>query len=205
MIMEDWDFLQLQCALYINSELSGIPLNMAPKKWTRGFVQRLKGKQGTFPNNVQETVIYCLFLECVSILPVGDHRLHLVFLAILPRTAHVPWGPVTPFYLFRSIQRQSLRKESGFFWQNSHLTWPQPPDWWGSCASSCGQNSNFSWEGKYHSVAWFFVLNPVFYIIFWNSKQQTVESPQEPTQPVVWCVWACVFFQFVSYMHHHIL
>lgn len=48
MIMEDWDFLQLQCALYINSELSGIPLNMAPKKWTRGFVQRLKGKQGTF-------------------------------------------------------------------------------------------------------------------------------------------------------------
>lgn len=44
--MEDWDFLQLQCALYINSELSGIPLNMAPKKWTRGFVQRLKGKQG---------------------------------------------------------------------------------------------------------------------------------------------------------------
>uniref|UniRef100_A0A8C2PGV5 DNA-directed RNA polymerase subunit n=1 Tax=Capra hircus TaxID=9925 RepID=A0A8C2PGV5_CAPHI len=49
MIMEDWDFLQLQCALYINSELSGIPLNMAPKKWTRGFVQRLKGKQGTCP------------------------------------------------------------------------------------------------------------------------------------------------------------
>lgn len=48
MIMEDWDFLQLQCALYINSELSGIPLNMAPKKWTRGFVQRLKGKQGLY-------------------------------------------------------------------------------------------------------------------------------------------------------------
>ena len=47
MIMEDWDFLQLQVALYINSELSGIPMNMAPKKWTRGFVQRLKGKQGT--------------------------------------------------------------------------------------------------------------------------------------------------------------
>ena len=28
MIVEDWDFLQLQCALYINSELSGIPLSM---------------------------------------------------------------------------------------------------------------------------------------------------------------------------------
>ncbi|MGH0190551.1 UNVERIFIED_CONTAM: hypothetical protein FKN15_047710 [Acipenser sinensis] len=44
--------LQLQCALYINSELSGIPLNMAPKKWTRGFVQRLKGKQGRFRGNL---------------------------------------------------------------------------------------------------------------------------------------------------------
>uniref|UniRef100_A0A3Q1AIV8 DNA-directed RNA polymerase subunit n=1 Tax=Amphiprion ocellaris TaxID=80972 RepID=A0A3Q1AIV8_AMPOC len=42
----------LQCALYINSELSGIPLNMAPKKWTRGFVQRLKGKQGRFRGNL---------------------------------------------------------------------------------------------------------------------------------------------------------
>ncbi|XP_016368895.1 DNA-directed RNA polymerase III subunit RPC1-like [Sinocyclocheilus rhinocerous] len=52
MIMEDWDFLQLQCALYINSELSGIPLNMAPKKWTRGFMQRLKGKQGRFRGNL---------------------------------------------------------------------------------------------------------------------------------------------------------
>lgn len=51
-IMEDWDFLQLQCALYINSEMSGIPLNMLPKKSTRGFVQRLKGKQGRFRGNL---------------------------------------------------------------------------------------------------------------------------------------------------------
>ncbi|XP_077989635.1 DNA-directed RNA polymerase III subunit RPC1-like [Glandiceps talaboti] len=52
MIMEDWDFLQLQCALYINSEQSGIPLNMQPKKPTRGFCQRLKGKQGRFRGNL---------------------------------------------------------------------------------------------------------------------------------------------------------
>ena len=26
---ESWDYLQLQCALYINSEVSGIPLTMA--------------------------------------------------------------------------------------------------------------------------------------------------------------------------------
>lgn len=51
-IMEDWDFLQLQCALYINSEMSGIPMNMQPKKATRGFVQRLKGKQGRFRGNL---------------------------------------------------------------------------------------------------------------------------------------------------------
>lgn len=52
MIIEDWDFLQLQCALYINSELSGIPLSMQPKKFTRGFCQRLKGKQGRFRGNL---------------------------------------------------------------------------------------------------------------------------------------------------------
>jgi DNA-directed RNA polymerase III subunit RPC1 len=28
MISEDWEFLQLHCALYINSETSGIPINL---------------------------------------------------------------------------------------------------------------------------------------------------------------------------------
>lgn len=31
MIAEDWEFLQLHCALYINSETSGIPINMQVK------------------------------------------------------------------------------------------------------------------------------------------------------------------------------
>lgn len=70
MIMEDWDFLQLQCALYINSELSGIPLNMAPKKWTRGFVQRLKGKQGMLPttstgDSLLPSLACLLVFECM--------------------------------------------------------------------------------------------------------------------------------------------
>lgn len=52
MIKEDWDFLQLHCALYINSEMSGIPLNMQPKKASHGLVQRLKGKQGRFRGNL---------------------------------------------------------------------------------------------------------------------------------------------------------
>ncbi len=52
MIQDDWDFLQLQCALHFNSQLSGIPADKAPKKFTRGFVQRLKGKQGRFRGNL---------------------------------------------------------------------------------------------------------------------------------------------------------
>eukprot|EP01135_Chromosphaera_perkinsii_P006114 Nk52_evm1s403 gene=Nk52_evmTU1s403 len=53
MIMEDWDFMQLQCAMYINSELTGIPLAMQQaSKPIRGFCQRLKGKTGRFRGNL---------------------------------------------------------------------------------------------------------------------------------------------------------
>merc|ERR1719376_798291 len=44
--------MQLHVALLYNSEQSGIPLSMQPKKKTRGFVQRLKGKQGRFRGNL---------------------------------------------------------------------------------------------------------------------------------------------------------
>ncbi|KAI0983108.1 hypothetical protein GJ496_005322 [Pomphorhynchus laevis] len=50
--LEAWEFLQLQAALYINSEVPRIPLSMAPSKWTRCFAQRLKGKQGRFRGNL---------------------------------------------------------------------------------------------------------------------------------------------------------
>nr|XP_023022188.1 DNA-directed RNA polymerase III subunit RPC1 [Leptinotarsa decemlineata] len=49
---EMWDFLQLHSALYINSELSGVPIAMMPSKSGRGLVQRLKGKQGRFRGNL---------------------------------------------------------------------------------------------------------------------------------------------------------
>eukprot|EP00744_Colponema_vietnamica_P003968 GILI01006003.1.p1 GENE.GILI01006003.1~~GILI01006003.1.p1 ORF type:complete len:1223 (+),score=408.56 GILI01006003.1:351-3671(+) len=52
MIMEDWDFLQLQCAQYINSEMAGLPPSMATMKQIRGLCQRLKGKQGRFRGNL---------------------------------------------------------------------------------------------------------------------------------------------------------
>jgi DNA-directed RNA polymerase III subunit RPC1 len=51
-LTETWDHLQIQCALYINSELNGLPLEMQPKKFIRSFTQRLKGKQGRFRGNL---------------------------------------------------------------------------------------------------------------------------------------------------------
>lgn len=50
-IMEQWDFLQLQVAMYINSDLPGLK-DAAGGKHMRGFCQRLKGKQGRFRGNL---------------------------------------------------------------------------------------------------------------------------------------------------------
>ncbi|KAI9497890.1 hypothetical protein BDB00DRAFT_755731 [Zychaea mexicana] len=50
-LMEQWEFLQLAAAMYINSELPGIP-NAAQGKPSRGLSQRLKGKQGRFRGNL---------------------------------------------------------------------------------------------------------------------------------------------------------
>ncbi|GLJ45066.1 hypothetical protein SUGI_0948710 [Cryptomeria japonica] len=51
--METWDLLQVQVAMYINSDLPGLPPGMQPPgKPLRGFVQRLKGKQGRFRGNL---------------------------------------------------------------------------------------------------------------------------------------------------------
>lgn len=52
MLCEDWEYLQLHCAMYINSEMSGFPLNMKDNKAIRGLVQRLKGKRGRFRGNL---------------------------------------------------------------------------------------------------------------------------------------------------------
>src|SRR4051812_2857967 len=52
LIEETWDILQIQCALYINSEISGVPLSMQTKKFCRSFTQRLKGKHGRFRGNL---------------------------------------------------------------------------------------------------------------------------------------------------------
>ena len=50
-LQEQWEFLQLSVAMYINSELPGVPSQLGQKP-IRGFVQRLKGKQGRFRGNL---------------------------------------------------------------------------------------------------------------------------------------------------------
>ncbi|KLO17495.1 beta and beta-prime subunits of DNA dependent RNA-polymerase [Schizopora paradoxa] len=50
-LMDQWEFLQLSVAVYVNSELPGVPPQMAQKP-IRGFCQRLKGKQGRFRGNL---------------------------------------------------------------------------------------------------------------------------------------------------------
>ncbi|KAF2198820.1 beta and beta-prime subunits of DNA dependent RNA-polymerase [Delitschia confertaspora ATCC 74209] len=50
-IMEQWDFLQLQIAMYINSDVPGLQQQGLAKSM-RGFCQRLKGKGGRFRQNL---------------------------------------------------------------------------------------------------------------------------------------------------------
>ncbi|KAI1142603.1 beta and beta-prime subunits of DNA dependent RNA-polymerase [Hypoxylon sp. FL0543] len=49
-IMEQWEYLQLQIALYVNSDVPGLQLSGV--KTSRGVCQRLKGKQGRFRGNL---------------------------------------------------------------------------------------------------------------------------------------------------------
>jgi DNA-directed RNA polymerase III subunit RPC1 len=51
-IIEEWDFLQVQVAQYINGEMPGMQRPMGAKPM-RGLCQRLKGKQGRFRGNLR--------------------------------------------------------------------------------------------------------------------------------------------------------
>jgi DNA-directed RNA polymerase III subunit RPC1 len=50
-IVEQWDYLQLQIAMYVNSDVPGLQ-QPGFGKAIRGFCQRLKGKQGRFRGNL---------------------------------------------------------------------------------------------------------------------------------------------------------
>ncbi|KAI8915420.1 hypothetical protein DFJ77DRAFT_368436 [Powellomyces hirtus] len=53
-LVEYWDYLQLQCAMYVTSDLPGIPTHLQGNlpKIKKGFCQRLKGKHGRFRGNL---------------------------------------------------------------------------------------------------------------------------------------------------------
>ncbi|KAK9241435.1 hypothetical protein V1525DRAFT_393139 [Lipomyces kononenkoae] len=51
-LMEQWDYLQLCVAMYINSDTPGASGPGVPAKPIRGLCQRLKGKQGRFRGNL---------------------------------------------------------------------------------------------------------------------------------------------------------
>ncbi|GME87684.1 unnamed protein product [Ambrosiozyma monospora] len=54
-LMEQWDYLQLACAMYINSDAATPSMSQGGAKSAkpiRGFCQRLKGKQGRFRGNL---------------------------------------------------------------------------------------------------------------------------------------------------------
>lgn len=51
-IIECWDYMQLQIAVYINSEIPSLNKADIGKTTSRGLVQRLKGKHGRFRGNL---------------------------------------------------------------------------------------------------------------------------------------------------------
>ncbi|KAL9225768.1 hypothetical protein vseg_001656 [Gypsophila vaccaria] len=51
-ILNDWDYLQVEVAQYINSEAKVGPQYQQPSKPVSGILQRLKGKQGRFRGNL---------------------------------------------------------------------------------------------------------------------------------------------------------
>eukprot|EP01028_Stygiella_incarcerata_P002839 TRINITY_DN1537_c0_g1_i1.p1 TRINITY_DN1537_c0_g1~~TRINITY_DN1537_c0_g1_i1.p1 ORF type:complete len:1415 (+),score=363.19 TRINITY_DN1537_c0_g1_i1:100-4344(+) len=51
-VMGDWDHLQMQVAMYINSDLPGFPASATQGKPIRSLCTRLKGKRGRFRGNL---------------------------------------------------------------------------------------------------------------------------------------------------------
>ncbi|CDW53832.1 DNA directed RNA polymerase III subunit [Trichuris trichiura] len=51
-VAENWNCLQMLHALYLNSEVPGLPPQMKTQKFIRSLAQRLKGKEGRFRKNL---------------------------------------------------------------------------------------------------------------------------------------------------------
>ncbi|KAK2462263.1 hypothetical protein APHAL10511_005569 [Amanita phalloides] len=99
--MEQWEFLQLSVAMYINSELPGV-LSQPGQKPIRGFVQRLKGKQGRFRGNLSGKRVDFSGRTVIS----PDPNLRIDEVAVPERVAKILTYPerVTPYNI------ETLRK-----------------------------------------------------------------------------------------------
>ena len=101
---EHWEFLQLSVAMYINSELPGVP-SQAGQKPMRGFVQRLKGKQGRFRGNLSGKRVDFSGRTVIS----PDPNLRIDEVAVPERVAKILTYPerVTPHNI--EVLRQAVR------------------------------------------------------------------------------------------------
>lgn len=103
-LMDQWEFLQLSVAVYVNSELPGVPPQMAQKP-IRGFCQRLKGKQGRFRGNLSGKRVDFSGRTVIS----PDPNLRIDEVAVPERVAKILTFPerVTPHNLEKL--RQAVR------------------------------------------------------------------------------------------------
>ena len=99
--MEQWEFLQLSVAMYVNSEMPGVPAQMGVKP-IRGFCQRLKGKQGRFRGNLSGKRVDFSGRTVIS----PDPNLRIDEVAVPERVAKILTYPerVTPFNIERLKQ-----------------------------------------------------------------------------------------------------
>ncbi|PKI83673.1 hypothetical protein MVES_002587 [Malassezia vespertilionis] len=103
-LVEQWDFLQLSVAMYINSEMPGVP-PMSGHKPIRGFCQRLKGKQGRFRGNLSGKRVDFSGRTVIS----PDPNLAIDELAVPERVAKTLTYPERVFAHNIEAMRQAVR------------------------------------------------------------------------------------------------
>src|ERR1700722_15981880 len=101
---EHWEFLQLSVAMYINSELPGVP-SQPGQKPIRGFVQRLKGKQGRFRGNLSGKRVDFSGRTVIS----PDPNLRIDEVAVPERVAKILTYPERVTLHNQEVLRQAVR------------------------------------------------------------------------------------------------
>lgn len=124
MIQEDWNYLQLQVSLFINSDLPGYnkaESNLASTRQIRGIIQRLKGKGGRFRGNLSGKRVDFTGRTVIS----PDPNLSIEEVGIplqMARTLTIP-EIVTEFnmkYLRKCILNGPLKHPGANYYQNGN-------------------------------------------------------------------------------------